>query len=74
MAERIKLAIAYDLYYNQMKKLAIYKNEVEDLSTTDTDDTHTRQIDYEKTKDAFSMQSILEQAQVLHDHCYIYGP
>ena len=57
-----------------MKKLAIYKNEVEDLSATDSDETYSRQIDYEKTKDAFSMQSILEQAQVLHDHCYIYGP
>lgn len=32
VAERIKLAIAYDLYYDQMKKLAFHK--INDLSTS----------------------------------------
>lgn len=58
-----------------MKKLHFHKGKGGDrLTTAIPTEGSGPQIDYERTREAFSMRDILEQAQVLHDHAYMYGP
>ena len=65
----IKLAIAYDLYYNQMKKLARYQQPAVNRQGDSFISTNGQQVDYERSKDAFS---IFVQAQVLADDAHRY--